>query len=110
MTCNVVQVWRLKTAERCRFARQLSTSTQHLQVRAGCQLFGHVENCTDSITSSINIGSILHVDVELGTVDRALQLANSLNKVRYPMQKNYCMHSAIVVRLAFGFYMQLACL
>lgn len=112
MACIYAQVWRLKTAERCRFARQLSTSAQHLQVTAGCQLFGHVATSTSSIASSINIGSLLSVVVELGTVDRALQLAHSLKKVGYLMHREHCMYPAVCVTLALGYdyVMQPACM
>lgn len=103
MACNYVQVWRLRTAERCRFARQLSTTAQHLQVTAGCQLSGHVATNTDSIASSINIGRLLSVVVELGTVDRALQLAHSLKKVGHLMHREHSMYRAVCVRLALGY-------
>ena len=49
------------------------------------------------MASSINIGSMLVVVVELGMVDRALQLAHSLQKVGCLLHRGNCMHPAVRV-------------
>ncbi|KAK9915954.1 hypothetical protein WJX75_006423 [Coccomyxa subellipsoidea] len=74
------QVWRLRTAERSRIARHMHVSAQHLRVTAESQLFGHVTYSPDGTGISFDIGKILSIAVELGTVERAMQTACSLMK------------------------------
>jgi hypothetical protein len=76
-----LQVWRLRTAERSRIARHMHVSAQHLRVTAESLLFGHVTYSPDGTGISFDIGKILSIAVELGTVERAMQTACSLMKV-----------------------------
>ena len=76
-----LQVWRLRTAERSRIARHMHVSAQHLRVTAESQLFGHVTYSPDGTGISLDIGKILSIAVELGTVERSMQTACSLMKV-----------------------------
>ena len=76
-----LQVWRLRAAERSRLARQMRVNAEHLRVTADSQLFGCWTKGTDSIEFLLEVGRVLSVAIELGTVERGLQTACSLVEV-----------------------------